>query len=64
MNLGEEQKILRDLNVKAPDSIHIATALEADCTVFVTNDEELGKEAKKKIKWAIPKEAYAMLKST
>lgn len=57
-------EIMRDLNVKAPDSIHIATALESGCTIFVTSDEELGKEAKKKMKWATPKQAFTMLKST
>jgi len=57
-------EVLRDLNVKAPDSIHVATALESGCTFFVTNDEELGKEVKKKIKWVKPSQALDMLKRT
>lgn len=54
-------EIMRDLNVKAPDSIHIATAVESSCTIFVTNDKELGKEVKKIMKWVTPKQAFAML---
>jgi len=42
-------EIMRDLNIKATDAIHVATALEADCTIFVTNDEELDKQVKRKI---------------
>lgn len=38
---------MRDLNVSACDSIQIVTALEAKCTVLITNDKELRKYAKK-----------------
>ena len=44
-------EILRDLNVSAPDAIQLATAKEANCTMFLSNDEELGKEAQKILKW-------------
>lgn len=29
------------LNLKAPDAIHVATALASDCGVFFTNDKKL-----------------------
>ena len=56
-------EVLRDMNVKAPDSIQVATSLESECNLFVTNDQELGKEVNKRIKWVTPSQALNMLKN-
>ena len=55
-------EVLRDLNVKASDAVQLATAKEAMCSIFVTNDEKLGKEARKVLTWMTSKNAYQILK--
>jgi predicted nucleic acid-binding protein len=57
-------EILRDLNVTAIDAIHIATAKETECIFFVSNDEELGKEARKIIRWQTPSQTLQMLRNS
>ena len=54
--------ILRDLNVSAPDAIQLATAKEANCSIFISNDEELGKEAQKILTWMTSTKANQILK--
>jgi predicted nucleic acid-binding protein len=53
--------VLRDLNVSASDAIQLATAKEANCIIFVSNDEELGKEAQKVLTWMTSAKAYKNL---
>jgi len=36
-------------NLSLPDSIHLATAIEADCNIFYTNDRKLSKIKELKI---------------
>ena len=56
-------EVMRDLNVRASDAVQLATAKEAFCTIFVTNDEKLGKEAQKVLTWMTSKKAYHLLKT-
>ena len=55
-------KIMRELRVSACDSIHIATAMEAKCSVFITSDSGLGKEVGALMKWLSPEEAITELR--
>ena len=57
-------EMLRDLNVTVGDAIHVATAKEDECTLFVSNDEELGKEAEKILSWATSKKANDIFATT
>lgn len=50
--------ILRDLNISAPDAVHLATAIENNCTLFITNDGDMEKEARKKIPSLSSKRAF------
>jgi len=55
-------RILRDQSISACDSIHIATAIETGCSVFITSDKGLGKAAKAEgIIWMSPEEAVQKL---
>jgi predicted nucleic acid-binding protein len=54
--------VLRDLNISASDAIQVATAIEANCSIFISNDGELGKEAQKKLVWMSPTQANQTLK--
>lgn len=54
--------VLRDLNVSASDAVQVATAIEAGCSIFVTNDRELGEEVQKKLMWMAPAQANQTLK--
>ena len=53
----ETLNMLKRLNVSACDAIQKATAKVSDCRIFVTNDEKLGKEAKKILTWLRAEEA-------
>lgn len=63
---GWEQviEIMRVFNIKAPDSIHLAVAMIAECTIFTTKDEELLKVVKTsgKILGLTPKQTFDYLK--
>jgi len=54
--------VLRDLDVSASDAIQLATAEEANCSIFVSNDEELGKEAQKILTWMTSEKANQNLR--
>ena len=56
--------VLRDIDVSAPDAIQLATALEAECSIFVSNDEELGKQARQKLMWMTSEQALQMLRNS
>lgn len=56
--------MLKNLKVDACDSVHIATALEKECSVFITSDKQLGNEIAnaKLMTWLSPEEALKVFK--
>ena len=50
--------VMKDVNVESSDAFHIASAKEAGCNIFVTNDEQLGKQVNQieELKWYKPEE--------
>ena len=50
--------VMKDVNVESFDTFHIASAKEAGCNIFVTNDEQLGKQVNQieELKWYKPEE--------
>lgn len=55
--------IMQDINAEANDAFHIASAYQADCMVFVTRDERLGKQISKleDITWYKPEDLLKIL---
>jgi predicted nucleic acid-binding protein len=49
--LIEAARLRGETGIKMPDAIHVATALEAGCGVFVTNDRRIKVAAKIRIQW-------------
>ena len=49
---------MKDVNVESMDAFHIASAKEAGCNIFVTNDERLGRQVNQieGLKWCKPEE--------
>jgi len=50
--------VMKDVNVESNDAFHIASAKEAECNVFVTSDEKLGRQVNQiaGLKWYKPHE--------
>lgn len=61
---NETLRIMKECKVSACDSIQIVTALENNCSVFITSDRQLGTEIDKnikKLKWLSPEKAIVQL---
>lgn len=53
--------MMRELRVSACDSVHIATAIVAECSIFITSDSDLGKQVEKHMRWLSPEKAVKEL---
>jgi len=56
-------ELARTTNISAPDCLHLATALEAGCDLFVTTDEFLAKEAKEYLHTSLPENVETELRN-
>lgn len=52
--------LMTKLNISAPDAIHLATAVEAKCNVFISSDEILVKRSNKFIQSFTPDNFFRM----
>ncbi|OQX22684.1 MAG: hypothetical protein BWK75_00130 [Candidatus Altiarchaeales archaeon A3] len=53
---------MRGVNLESKDVLHLASAIEANCDVFITKDEPLKQNANKLIPTMTPKDFLKNLK--